>query len=132
MSDNPGKSGQQIGAENVVKLKSYLNSVDAIPARAGKANITGIAKACGFDRQVLYNNDEAKKLLADAIAEKGLKGLEQRETEADPERIMMEGKINRLEQANAALSSEVFELRRKLRKLAHLEMLYEKGKRAIL
>lgn len=131
MSDNAGKSGQQIGAENVAKLKSYLDSVDAIPARAGKANITGIAKACGFDRQVLYNG-KAKQMLADAIAEKGLKGLEQRETEADPERIMMEGKINRLEQANAALSSEVFELRRKLRKLAHLEMLYEKGKRAIL
>lgn len=126
------KSGKQAGEENVEKLRDYLNAIDAVPERSGKANISAIAEACGFQRQVLYKNPAAKDLLERAITAKGLKGISKEEGEKDQERVLLDSKINRLEQNNAALNAEVYELRRKLEQYAHIEEMLERGKRVDL
>lgn len=68
-----GKMQQELRArENpgvVPKLRAYLHSLDCsgaeLPRRAGRPKIAAIAKACGFDRNVLYNNKEAIALLGE-------------------------------------------------------------------
>ncbi|MFC5509365.1 hypothetical protein ACFPN9_29555, partial [Bosea massiliensis] len=69
-------SGAALGAENVEKLRRYLRQLSdekqPLPERNGRANVSAIALACGFDRQVLYKNPGAKRLLAEAVAELGL------------------------------------------------------------
>jgi hypothetical protein len=61
------KSGSALGAENVGRLKTYLDDLKAesrpLPMRAGEPNRSAIALACGFDRQVLYKNPAAASLL---------------------------------------------------------------------
>lgn len=109
----------------------YLDSVDAIPARGGKANISAIAEACGFDRQVLYKNPTAKKLVEECIAAKGLKGIEPQDEPEDAQRLVLERKITSLEQRNAALAAENYELRRKLKQYDAVEALMCQGKRVI-
>lgn len=69
-----GKSGVEIGVENVARLHAYLDGLasngDPLPMRAGKPNMSAIALACGFDRQVLYKNPAAVALI-DEIVEIG-------------------------------------------------------------
>jgi hypothetical protein len=61
------KSQIEKGIENTERLFFYLNRVDLsggrLPRRAGVLNRSAIAKACDFDRQVLYQNPAAVKLL---------------------------------------------------------------------
>ena len=132
MSDNANKSGQQVGADNVNKLKAYLDGVEAVPARGGKVNVTAIAEACGFDRGVLYQNPTAKKMLAEAVEMKGLKGTEVRAEKADMDRLVLENKVASLESKNSALVAEVYELKRKLKQLQHVEIAMMQGKRVDL
>jgi len=65
------KSGQQIGEENTDRLKAYLDSLTlaglSVPQRNGRPNLSAIAAACGFDRQVLYHNPGAATLLSAAV-----------------------------------------------------------------
>ena len=65
------KSGQQIGLENIDRLKAYLDSLKlaglSVPQRNGRPNLSAIAAACGFDRQVLYHNPKAATLLSKAV-----------------------------------------------------------------
>jgi hypothetical protein len=65
------KSGQQIGRDNTDRLKAYLDSLQlaglSVPQRNGRPNLSAIAAACGFDRQVLYHNPGAATLLSDAV-----------------------------------------------------------------
>ena len=125
------KSGKEIGAENVEKLRDYFASIDAVPARAGKAHVSAIAEAVGLDRQVFYKNPAARQLLEDAVAQKGLRGIDAREEQGDVQRAILEQKITELEQKNSALMAENWELRREITKLRHVEALMEEGKRVI-
>jgi hypothetical protein len=74
----PGKSGRQVGAENVEKLRGYLEELIAkgqrLPSRNGKPDKSAISLACGFDRQTFYNNAEASNLLENAVPIIGLQG----------------------------------------------------------
>lgn len=126
-----GKSGQQIGQEYVEKLKSYLNSVPGLPARSGKVNMTAIAEASGVPRQSLYKNEDCQNLLREAASQKGLTGVEDRGDD-DGGKVRLERRIMTLEQSNAALVAENYELRRQLKKLRHIEEMMEQGKRVIL
>lgn len=130
MSAGEGKSGRQAGAENVERLRAYLETVECLPARNGKANLTAIAAGVGVDRQVLYKNPECSRLLEQALAQKGLAGLQAR-SEADPEKLRLERRVTTLEQNNAALLAENYELRRQLQRLRHVEELLEQGKRVL-
>jgi transposase-like protein len=125
------KSGKEIGSENVEKLRAYIDSIDALPARNGKVHVTAIAEAVGIDRQALYKNPAAKQLLEEAVAQKGLRGLSSREDQGDAQAARLEQKITELEQKNSALQGENYELRRQLAKLRHVESLLEEGKRVI-
>lgn len=73
---NPGKSGQQVGAEHVERLREYLRSLHAtgsrIPGRQGKPNKSVIADACGFGRLTFYNNTEAIAVLEQSVIEIGV------------------------------------------------------------
>jgi predicted exporter len=65
-----------MGRENAARLQDYLSSIDRLPTHGGKVNVSAIAVACGFNRQVLYKNETCHKLLADAVEQKGLDGIE--------------------------------------------------------
>jgi len=128
MSDN--RSGQQIGQEYVDKLTRYLDGITALPARGGKVNMTAIAESSGVPRQSLYKNDDCRVLLDAAIAAKGMVGIEERGA-VDGDKAKLERRVMTLEQSNASLASENYELRRQLRKLRHVEEMMLQGKRVM-
>ena len=71
------RSGVQIGADNVARLGAYLDRLAAagerFPTRNGRPNLSAVALACGFDRQVLYKNPAAKALVDKALRALGLR-----------------------------------------------------------
>jgi len=130
------KSGFQVGAEYVERLKRYFADVASegrpLPARGGKPNASAIALACGFDRQVLYKNPAAKELFDKVVrkldlepaADHGKRDDEKPVARSDPRRIL------KLEQENASLRAERADLRARLRRLEHIEeLMVETGKR---
>jgi hypothetical protein len=59
-------SGRAKGAENVAKLKAYLDANrDRLPRFDGKLNKARIAKEAGVDRQIFINNPAAIGLLTE-------------------------------------------------------------------
>jgi hypothetical protein len=109
-------SGQQKGRENVERLRQYLDGFkergEPLPRRAGQVNLTEVARSCGFDRQVLHQNDAAKELLREyeeADRAQHLTKLEQaqvkRESKAkdDKDRAALEGLVLKLQAENARL-----------------------------
>lgn len=127
-----GKSGAEIGAENVERLRRYLGGIDSLPERDGQPNITAIAVAAGVDRQVLYKNPECRRLLEETAAVKGLRGIEERPVQTmDEGRVRLERRVADLERAKAALMAENAELRAKLKRYGHIEAhLIETGRLA--
>ena len=139
------QSGRQKGDENVERLRAYLDRLAAggqrLPERGGKINVSAIAAACGFDRNVLYTNAMAKYVLEQAVQRLGLALPEQRRraphetdtTTADPR----DRRIQQLEQHNAslkaengALRAERADLRERVRRLGHIEAhMVETGRR---
>jgi hypothetical protein len=126
------KSGKDVGAENVERLKAYIDSIDSLPARGDKVHVSAVAEAIGIDRQTLYRNPVARQLLEDAVAKKGLRGIAVREDQSETAIVKLERKVHELEAKNSALFAENWELRRELAKLRHVETLLEQGKRVIL
>jgi hypothetical protein len=70
------KSPLELAREYEARLEYYLANVEALPSRAGKINVSAVAAACGFDRQILYKNGTARAMLEHAVREKGLIGIE--------------------------------------------------------
>lgn len=141
-----GKSGQQKGAENVASLRVYIEALEAdgrrLPERGGKVNMSAIAIACGFDRNVLYTNAQAAHALEEAVARLGLELPSQEH--AAPRTIAdaadhRDRRILQLEQANAslkaengALRAERNALRDRLRRFEHIEAhMVETGRRVM-
>lgn len=128
------KSGQEVGTENVVRVRAYLNGLEAaqrrLPERDGKPNMSAIALAAGVDRQVLYKNPAAKACIEEAASRLGLEVYEARS--AAPTRDLRDQRIHKLEQENAALRAEALHLRRRLRQVQHLEdHMVETGRRVV-
>lgn len=119
------KSGSAIGADNVERLKNYLEALERegrpLPMRGGEPNRSAIALACEFDRQVLYKNPAASALLSAAIEKQA--PVEATEDEPKPEvkSDRRDRRILSLEQQNAALRAENAGLREKLRRLEQVE-----------
>ncbi|KQQ45674.1 hypothetical protein ASF58_19050 [Methylobacterium sp. Leaf125] len=121
-------SGAAAGAENVRRLKAYLDGLAAqqmsLPVRQGRVNVSAVALSCGFDRQVLYKNSVAKEMLAQAEAELGLdREVAEAEDDKPPVRPtdQRDRRIHKLEQENASLRAEVVGLRERLRRVRHVE-----------
>lgn len=128
-------SGQHVGREYVQLLQSYLDIVDLLPSRGGKLNMTVIARETGVPRQSLYKNEQCKALLDAAAASNGLVGAEARGDAPprpfDEQKTIFERRITLLEQANDSLLAENYELRRQLKRMRHIEELFEQGRRVM-
>ncbi|ACB81381.1 hypothetical protein Mpop_3230 [Methylorubrum populi BJ001] len=132
-----GKSGPALGAENVEKLRAYLDDLRKrglpLPSRGGEINLSAIALACGFNRQVFYVNEGARSLLADAAARPAPGGADPDDVEGDEKPVTRsdrrDRRIHQLEQANAALRAENHGLRERLRRLEHVEAVMMTGRR---
>jgi hypothetical protein len=79
------KSPLELAREYEARLEYYLANVEALPSRAGKVNVSAVAAACGFDRQILYKNGKARAMLEHAVREKGLIGIEAFSADAEDE-----------------------------------------------
>lgn len=126
---------QSIGADHLKALGNYLSGLQeagkGLPSHGGKVNASAVATACGFNREVLYQNQQCQMLLNSAAESLGLRGVEARETVADADKVKLERRLTHLEQQNSALVAEVYELRRKLASYGHIEEMLEAGKRVI-
>lgn len=121
-------SGAQQGVINVQKLKDYLETLDVIPERNGKAHMSAIALGAELDRQVLYKNPAVKALLDEHIAKKGLKPIATVETKKDTTTVKLERELAKLEKKNAALVAENYNLRRENAKLELEEIVRLNGR----
>lgn len=110
-----GRSGHDLGREHLARLEDYIASGDALPTRAGKVNVTAIARACGFDRQVLYKNPPARALLDRTAAAQGCKGIEAERdgaaaTDGADEALVPVSRLREAERRAGALEKRVSEL----------------------
>jgi predicted RNase H-like nuclease (RuvC/YqgF family) len=123
-----GTSGKTIGDQNATMLKAWLDTVEELPMHGGKPNKTEIARLAGLkDRQPLENNKSCITLLEAALKSKGLSAT----SRTDDERSKLEKRIRTLETRADKENAENFELKRKLRKLQHIESIIEAGGRII-
>ncbi|WP_127752628.1 hypothetical protein [Devosia sp. 1566] len=121
-------SGADIGANNASRLAEYLSGLETagigLPVRGGKPNMSAIAIACSFDRQVLYKNPAAASLLEDFIARHPIAGSGTDvvvDREDKPTADKRDNRIRQLEQQLAAARAEVSGLREQLRRYRHIE-----------
>lgn len=120
MSDSR-PSNASIGENNLRRLEAWLDRASKIPERGGKANVSAIALAAGVDRQVLYR-DEARSMIAVAVARVGLGMPEQQRKQSDNAiPAWAEQRIKNLEERIAVLQTEVHDLRSKVRRYGHIE-----------
>lgn len=100
------KSSLDMAREYEARLEYYLSRVEALPARNGKLNVSAVAVACGFDRQILYKNRNARALIEAAVRAKGLTGIEEAGADGagnDPPETMVPMSRLRDEQRRVAL-----------------------------
>lgn len=87
LGEGRGKSGQQIGRENVENLQRYVETLrqtgEHLPMRRGKPNFSAIALANGFDRGVFRDNQEARRVIEEAAKDTNLTGEEEGKGEKD-------------------------------------------------
>lgn len=135
-SNQPRKSGKQIGADNVERLRVYIDHLKSeearLPSRNGKPDKSAIALAAGFSRLTLYNNPSAIALLAEAVEEVGLEGElspgSAKAAHLQHQVDRRERRIQRLEELlatkaaeNEALRKDKRELEEKLRQYSVME-----------
>lgn len=129
-----GKSGRQVGAENVERLRVYLAELKSsgarLPSRRHQPDKSAIAIACGFNRQTLYNNPEAVALLDEAVTEIGLEG--QARVTPDSKALHLQRQVDRrdrriqqLEENLQTRSAENFALRQEIKELKELLRRYD-------
>lgn len=109
------------GDANLETLRGWLDAAERVPERNGAANISAIAIASGVDRQVLYR-PEARRLIADAVAAKGL-GMPDQQRAPGHEAVpgWATQRIKHLEEQLAVAKAETHDLRARLRRYEHLE-----------
>lgn len=121
------RSGADIGAENVERLRTYLAGLEAtgtpLPMRNGRPNMSAIALACRFDRQVLYKNPAAAALIGEAEIRLPADTTSPPDEQNDekPRSDRRDSRIMQLEQQLAAARAENAGLRERLRRLQHIE-----------
>lgn len=140
-------SGQQLAEENVHKFATWVASKTDDDFRnmvaRGVLSRTEIAAECGFAKSALAQNPrirDALKSLETSLRERGvLPPVAQADSEADttalaqrvkPTRSVIDAeRLSRLEQENASLRAENFELKRLLDRYSVLqEVLAETGR----
>ncbi len=141
------KNGQAIGKEYLQQLESYLASGASLPISGadGSLNLTELARATGIPKSTFYQNPSVRDRLEVARLERGVvrrgapqSALAKDSTPAKPDgatasHAALERKAHRLEQTNAVLTAENFELRRAVKalqlQLGREDMMLETGRR---
>lgn len=109
------KSGADLGREHARRLEEYIQGVEELPSRNGRPNMTAIARACGFDRQVLYKNPTCIELIEAALTEHGLDAIESSVSTKDQSGDWVPArKLREAEQRNSTLEKKVSELTARL------------------
>lgn len=152
-------SGKELGADYLRRVEAYLGQADSLPvSRDGTLNVTAIAEGAGIPKQSIYKNPAIRRAIEQAKASRGIDSWAERranlphdsdeapsETEntsakaaaSDGKRLQAaERRVSTLEQHNAALVAENFELRRQLkdlkRQLGRQDMMIDTGRRVPL
>ena len=146
------KSGKQIGDEHLAALELYISNGGALPVspKDGTLNLTALAKATGISKSSFYQNQNVKDRLEAARLEAGLMRQGERQQKAGPElqtsstspvadlnlaTAALERRLHRMEQQNAALVAENYELRRLVKdlrlQLGREDMMIETGMRVV-
>jgi len=144
------KSGKQIGLVHLATLNSYLSQGNPLPvsSKDGVLNLAELARVTGIPKSSFYQNPAVKLRLEAARNAQGVMRQSKRQplatpdsspvTEALPARtsagtVLLERRLHRLEQQNAALMAENFELRRQVKdlrlQLGREDMMIETGRR---
>ena len=139
------KSGKVVGAEYVERVERYLGGVDSLPILpSGAVNVSAIANSAQVPRQSLNKNPAIRAMLETAKEKAGLKSqhdlehavppdVEGASAWQSPKQQVLERRVNKLEQQNAALVAENAELRRQLKELrlaqGREDMAIETGRR---
>lgn len=144
-----GVSGREVGEQYLAQVQRVLQAGGPLPTRNGDIDVTALASAAGVPRQSLYKNaairglleEVRKKLPAEAGVEQEAARAEVSTasvTSADltkAKEMQLERKVHRLEQQNAALVAENYELRRERDRLrlqiGRQDMTIETGRRVV-
>lgn len=145
------KNGKQIGLEHLATLDAYLSKGGQLPVspKDGALNLAELARATGIPKSSFYQNPKVKDRLEAARQAQGVSRQGERQTmaagdagdaapdtqpsQASGTTVLLERRVHRLEQQNAALVAENFELRRQLKdlrlQLGREDMMIETGRR---
>jgi len=123
------QSGVQIGAENFVKLQSYFDALERdknpVPlTKDGRPNLSAIALACGFDRQVLYKNPACRDLVESKLRTLG-GTTEITQPTAKPGYDPKDKRIRELEKQVADLGERLADTQRQLQEAQPYQKLYQ-------
>ena len=149
------KSGRDIGREHLGTLEAFLQSGAALPwGRDGSVNLSELAKVTGIPKSSFYQNPAVRSLVeglrpapinqatsapsaASASLSIGSSQAPNPSSVSAEERKAqrLERRVNGLEQQNAALVAENFELRRQLKDLrlqmGRQDMMIDTGRRVV-
>jgi len=116
--------------KNYHLLRNYLEQAKDLPYENGAPNVAGIAREAGLnDRGPLYKNPDCADLFEEYTKIlPARRSTAQSNTKTSKKEKDLEQKTRSLEIKNAELYSENCELRRQLRKLEHIEKLFESGR----
>jgi predicted RNase H-like nuclease (RuvC/YqgF family) len=153
-------SGKALGADYLRKIEAYLAQANMLPvSRDGSLNVTAIAKKAGIPKQSIYKNPAIRQAIEQAKAAHGVESWAERRANVAPSdgtadsdtyghsrapTLSGEGKrlqaaerrVSTLEQQNAALVAENFELHRQVKdlkqQLARQDIIINTGRRVPL
>lgn len=150
-------SGKQLAEENVRRLQQWADAPrqpeDWAPfIKNGQLNRSAVAGACGFGRSVFAQNPTAKAVIAEIERRLTTAGIlsppptEGKRSPADglppeqPAAIVsvdenirrLEREVKRRDERIATMLAEISGLRDRIRRLEHVEMVIQSGRRVVL
>lgn len=139
------KNGRDVGREHLATLEAFVASGTPAPkARDGTLNLTELGRLTGIPKSSFYQNPAVRDLIAkmrgpEVVAAASEAGTGSAAAAApsvssdDPKAQRLERRLQALEQQNAALVAENFELRRQLKamrlQMGREDMAIETGRR---
>lgn len=143
------RNGRQIGQAHLATLEFFLATGAHLPVspKDGTLNLTQLSKTTGIPKSSFYQNPSVKERLEAARHEQGLVRQGELQTapssasgahkavksESNKSSAILEMRLHQLEQKNATLATESFELRRQLNaqrlQLGREDMMIETGRR---
>ncbi|MBP28922.1 hypothetical protein [Methylobacterium sp.] len=116
-------SGQEIGRKNAETLRAYLAATPTLPTFRGKPNVRAVARACGFQTTVIYDNPACRKMWEERLADAGAAGIETQLERPASDRLVdgLRAELSDARERVTSLQAENRALREKLGRLKHIE-----------